>query len=67
MSVTSSIDINNPKQSISSCFKMTHYVVPQFQREYVWEADEVNQLLDDLLDAYRTNREKEYFLGTTVV
>ncbi len=67
MAVTSSIDINNPKQSISSCFKMTHYVVPQFQREYVWETDEVNQLLDDLLSAFNADREKEYFLGTTVV
>lgn len=67
MSVTSSIDVNNPKQTIASCFKMTHYVVPQFQREYVWETDEVNQLLDDLLSAFEVDRDKEYFLGTTVV
>lgn len=67
MTVRSSIDINNPKQTIASCFKMTHYVVPQFQREYVWEAEEVNQLLDDIIDAFCTDRDKEYFLGTTVV
>ena len=66
-SITSSIDTTNPKQSISSCFKMTHYEVPPFQREYVWETDEVDQLLDDLLTAFRAAKDKEYFLGTTVV
>ena len=67
MPVHSSIDVENPKQTISSCFKMTHYVVPAFQREYVWEDTEIEQLLGDIESAFETDSGKEYFLGTTVV
>lgn len=44
------------------------YVVPDYQREYVWEAnDQVERLLADVTGAYESNPEKEYFIGTTVV
>lgn len=67
MPYASSIDVDNPKQNITNCFKMTHYVVPPFQREYVWGTDEVELLLSDIINAFESDREKEYFLGTTVV
>lgn len=51
--------------SISSAFK-DHYVVPDYQREYVWNDEQVEQLLFDLLDAYNTDNKKAYFLGTIV-
>lgn len=44
------------------------YVVPDYQREYVWRADEhVEKLLQDVYDAYTNDANKEYFVGTTVV
>lgn len=44
------------------------YIVPDYQREYVWEAEKhVIQLLNDMYDAYSANKDKEYFIGTTVV
>ena len=44
------------------------YIVPDYQREYVWKADEhVAKLLMDLYEAYSTDPNKEYFVGTTVV
>lgn len=44
------------------------YIVPDYQREYVWKADdEVAKLLQDLYDAYTNDKDKEYFVGTTVV
>lgn len=44
------------------------YVVPDYQREYVWRADEhVEKLLQDIYDAYTNDANKEYFVGTTVV
>ena len=67
MPIHSSIDIENPKQTIGSCFKMMHYVVPAFQREYVWEDTEIEQLLGDIEGAFEHDSNKEYFLGTTVV
>lgn len=51
--------------SISSAFK-DHYIVPNYQREYVWNDEQVEQLLFDLLDAYNTDNKKAYFLGTIV-
>lgn len=51
--------------SIGSAFKDL-YVVPDYQREYVWEEEQVEQLLMDLLDAYSSDNKKAYFLGTIV-
>ena len=34
--------------SINSAFK-NHYIVPDYQREYVWKDEQVEQLLADLL------------------
>ena len=51
--------------SISSAFK-DHYIVPDYQREYVWNDEQVEQLMADLLDAYNTDNKKAYFLGTIV-
>ncbi len=51
--------------SIDSAFK-DHYVVPDYQREYVWSGKQVEQLLDDLVEAYDADSKKAYFLGTIV-
>src|SRR5688500_15191924 len=51
---------------IETCFK-NHYIVPDYQREYVWEETEVTQLLQDIYDEFSGNASKEYFIGSTVV
>lgn len=51
--------------SISLAFK-DHYIVPDYQREYVWDDGQVEQLLADLLEAYEVDNKKPYFLGTIV-
>lgn len=47
------------------------YVVPSYQREYVWEADkQVDRLLQDINMEYSPNgpvNDSEYFIGSTVV
>lgn len=54
--------------NVEKCFKNNFYVVPDYQREYVWEADkQVAQLLNDTYEAYAADKNKEYFIGTTVV
>lgn len=45
------------------------FVVPNFQREYVWGTDEVRTLLDDInseFGAADRNDDSEYFIGTIV-
>ena len=52
--------------SVEKCFS-NHYTVPDYQREYVWESGQVEQLLEDISTAYRSNPEKPYFMGMIVV
>lgn len=51
---------------VENCFK-NFYVVPDYQREYVWTEIQINQLLDDIYDEFDFNLNKEYFIGSTVV
>lgn len=46
------------------------YVVPDYQREYVWETDQVEQLLGDIfgeLGSRDAASAPEYFIGSIVV
>ena len=45
------------------------YVVPSYQREYVWEVEQVEQLLRDIHDAFPDDGQPmtEYFIGSLVV
>ena len=46
------------------------YVVPSYQREYVWETEEVERLLQDINTDYSSNEpeaDSEYFIGSIVV
>jgi uncharacterized protein with ParB-like and HNH nuclease domain len=49
---------------IGSIFKAHRLKVPTFQREYAWEDEQVDQLLQDLNRAKNDNA--DYFLGTIV-
>ncbi len=62
--------IQSRNLSIATIFQ-DFYVVPDFQREYVWQKDQVQKLLEDLfeglgLEEGDTNFH-EYFLGSIVV
>ncbi len=43
------------------------YRIPEYQRPYVWESDQVNELLDDISEAMQYNPDAEYFLGSLVL
>ena len=40
--------IENHKYSIEEAFRECFYIVPDYQREYVWTDKEVHQLLEDI-------------------
>ena len=54
--------IENHKYSIEEAFRECFYIVPDYQREYVWTEKEVMQLLDDINDEIGTASNKEYFI-----
>lgn len=59
--------IESQKLSITEAFKNFYYVVPPYQREYVWEEKNVSLLLSDIYDEYSDDRNSEYFIGSIVV
>ncbi|WP_250495487.1 DUF262 domain-containing protein [Caballeronia sp. GAWG1-1] len=42
------------------------YTVPIYQRNYAWQAEQIEQLLRDIQDAIR-DKESSYFLGNLMV
>lgn len=47
-----------------------HYILPHFQREYAWEKENWQTLLNDIIglyDAYTPEKEPEHFMGALVV
>lgn len=59
--------IENHKYSVDEAFRECFYVVPDYQREYVWTDKEVNQLLEDINDEIDESSSREYFIGTVLV
>lgn len=45
----------------------TSYVVPIYQRNYAWGAEQIEQLVDDVWTAARDTKTERYFLGNLVV
>jgi len=40
------------------------FVIPSYQRPYVWGDIEISKLLSDFYDTFSKNREQEYYVGT---
>lgn len=41
--------------------------IPEYQRPYVWDKDQVIELLEDVMEARNSNPDTEYFLGSMVL
>lgn len=61
--------IESQDQTLEDVFN-SFYIVPSYQREYVWGEREVNQLLQDINNEFAaedSHFESEYFIGSIVV
>lgn len=43
------------------------YSIPIYQRNYAWEAKEIEQLIQDIIDYASAHPDKNYYIGTLVV
>lgn len=43
------------------------YKIPDYQRPYSWEKDQISELVDDLTSAYKNNYSESYFCGSLVL
>lgn len=59
-------EIGFGKQTIAEVFE-EWYTVPSYQRHYVWESDNVNDMLDDFAANYIEHGNEEYFLGSYII
>jgi hypothetical protein len=59
--------IENHKYSVEEAFRECFYIVPDYQREYVWTDKEVHQLLEDIGEQIDVGTTREYFIGTVLV
>lgn len=59
--------IENHKYSIEEAFRECFYIVPDYQREYVWTDKEVRQLLIDIDEQIGGGASREYFVGMVLV
>ena len=42
------------------------YEIPIYQRNYAWEKDEIEALIHDIYDAYKSDPKRPYYIGTLV-
>lgn len=61
------MEIKVEKQNVNYIFREFWFLVPSYQRPYVWGKDNVTDLLDDLWFAFENNPTEEYFLGSLVL
>jgi len=43
------------------------YQIPDYQRPYSWDKDNLSDLIDDLVSAYLENKKETYFCGSLVL
>ena len=43
------------------------FVIPEYQRPYVWQKDNIEELIEDLYYAFEHKEDNEYFLGSLVL
>lgn len=58
-------EIKFGKQTIAKAFE-DWYTIPSYQRNYVWESDQVYDFLKDMKDNYIEHANDEYFLGSYI-
>lgn len=59
--------ITNYSYNIQDAFSNLFYIIPDFQREYVWQDTQIIQLLDDINSEFETAKDSQYFIGNTIV
>ena len=52
--------------SVDCLLNEDSYAIPLYQRNFAWTYDEIEQLLNDVADAFQENRDN-YYIGTLVV
>lgn len=62
------METTNLGKSIKEIFDGQHkYVVPLYQRNFAWRQEHIEQLLQDVYEAYKKDKTGNYFIGSLIV
>lgn len=53
--------------SVNRLLNEDTYAIPLYQRNFAWTYNEIEQLLNDVADAFQEDRDNYYYIGTLVV
>lgn len=67
MSIVVKNKIESEKVTIQKVFTDFWFKVPEYQRSYVWQEENIVELLEDIFYAAENNPNSEYFLGSLVL
>ncbi|WP_172965235.1 DUF262 domain-containing protein [Candidatus Thiodictyon syntrophicum] len=59
--------IESAKVLVRDVFSRFWFLIPYYQRAYVWGRDEISELIDDVSYAAEHSPEGQYFLGSMVL
>jgi len=59
--------IEGDKILLYKLFDEFWFNIPEYQRPYVWDEEQIDELLEDLWFAFKNKREDEYFLGSLIL
>ena len=63
-----SSEIRSEKKAFLKLFSSDFWFsVPEYQRSYVWQTDNITELVEDLYYAFQNKPNQEYFLGSLVL
>ena len=72
----SSYDFNIDKSTIENLFKSNFFLIPEYQRDYVWDDEHVERYFDDIIynfenkNGLNSGKQKEwskYYMGNIVL
>ena len=62
------MEIENLGKSIGEIFNISNrYIIPLYQRNYTWGKDQIEALIQDIYEAYNSNPNGNYYIGSLVV
>ncbi|MBQ5625725.1 MAG: DUF262 domain-containing protein [Paludibacteraceae bacterium] len=60
--------MENLGKSITEIFDVTNkYIIPLYQRNYAWGKEQIEALIQDIYEAYKKDKNSNYYIGSLVV
>lgn len=62
----SNMHVSAEAKSVRDIFSK-FFDIPAYQRDYVWKDDNIEAFFNDILESYKDNASKDYFMGSLLL